>query len=139
MAAPVVVGCKDGGRYFNIVHRSSYNIRGGDGDGKGGGGGGGAPPPMAMPLAQIPILCLENKRRRYTVKTTVAPATEIDKALEIDKQPTSGYEPQPKTQPANLLGVDEQPCSEPGSEPQLNAPFLDISDAYDDFLDMCFP
>ena len=67
----------------------------------------------------------------------MAPATEIDKALEIDKQPTSGYEPQPKTQPANLLGVEEQPCSEPGSEPQLNAPFVMISEPhFNALLDM---
>ena len=68
----------------------------------------GTPPPLAMPLAQLPPYPLKKKRRRYTAKTTEAPADEVD------KQAISGYELQPKTEPSN--GIKEE--MQAGYKPQ---------------------
>ena len=59
-----------------------------------------------MPLAQLPPS--PKKRRRYFVKTTVAPPAEVD------KQTISGNEPQPKTPPGNPID-EPQPTTQPGN------------------------
>ena len=72
-------------------------------------------PPLGRPDAQLPPFPQRKKRRRYRVKTTEAPAAEVD------KQTISGYEPQPQTQAGDIR--DEG--IEPGDEPQQISPTAD--------------
>ena len=61
--------------------------------------------PLAKPLAQLPPFPAMKKRRRCTVKTTEAPAAEIDQPENrIDEKTPPGYEPQPPAIVFLLLG-----------------------------------
>ena len=101
-------------------------------------------PPLAKPLAQLPPLPAMKKRRRYTVKTTEAPAAEIDQPENrIDEKTPPGYEPQPICE-APAADVDSQatPARTPhGYEPQLITPrgqkiSEEANEAFEDMVEL---
>ena len=100
--------------------------------------------PLAKPLAQLPPFPAMKKRRRYTVKTTEAPAAEIDQPENrIDEKTPPGYEPQPICE-APAADVDSQatPARTPhGYEPQLITPqgqkiSEEANEAFEDMVEL---
>ena len=90
----------------------------------------GLPPPLALPLLHSPPYPQNKKRRRYTTKTTEAPADEVD------KQTISGYELQPKTEP--IIEIKDEKCSSGNMPQQLSLNSENISqearEAFDDMV-----
>ena len=66
-----------------------------------------APPPLARPLAQLPPFPAKKPRRRYSIKTTEAPADGIDEQAIADDKPPS------KTEPGNEVKEEKQSDDEP--------------------------